>query len=174
MQRSKAEPAPPRGLTEASSGSPTQGAGSPTSQHRSSEHVISRPSSDSGDSTESDSSNNKSIDYQPVRDRKADRLQQKKDKPQHVIFGDSTIKYIGNDRYMGRSPSFIQRTSTTSVALDVIRNWGKNDTVQTAFLHVGLNDVRDDPDNTKFTDKIKSCLDSMSESFPRADIGGFL
>ena len=78
--RSEAEPAPPRGLTEASSGSPTQGAGSPTLQHRSSEHVITRPSSDSGDSTESDSSDNESIDYQPVRDWKAGRLQQKETK----------------------------------------------------------------------------------------------
>ena len=78
--RSEAEPAPPRGLTKSSSGSPSQGAGSPTLQHRSSEHVITRPSSDSGDSTESDSSDNESIDYQPVRDRKAGRLQQKETK----------------------------------------------------------------------------------------------
>ena len=171
VRRSEAEPAPPRGLTEASSGSPSQGAGSPTLQHRSSDHVITRPSSDSGDSTESDSSDNESIDYQPVGDRKAGRLQQKRDKAQHLIFGESTIKYIDNDLYMGRSPSFIQRTSTTSVALDVIHNWGKNDTVQTAVLHVGVNDVRDDPDATIIADKIKSCLDSNSESFPRADIG---
>ena len=171
VRRSEADPVPPRGLTEASSGSPSQGSGSPTVQHCYSEHVITRPSSDSGDRTESDSSDNESIDYQPVGDRKAGRLQQKRDKAQHLIFGDSTIKYIDNDRYMGRSPSFIQRTSTTSVALDVIHNWGKNDTVQTAVLHVGVNDVRDDPDATIIADKIKSCLDSMSESFPRADIG---
>ena len=171
VRRSEVEPAPPRGLTEASSGSPSQGAGSPTLQHRSSDHVITRPSSDSGDSTESGSSDNESIDYQPVGYRKAGRLQQKRDKAQHLIFGDSTIKYIDNDRYMGRSPSFIQRTSTTSVALDVIHNWSKNDTVQTAVLHVGVNGVRDDPDATIIADKIKSCLDSMSESFPRADIG---
>ena len=80
VRRSEAEPAPTRGLTEASSGSPSQGAGSSTLQHRSSEHVITRLSSDSGDSTESNSSDNESIDYQPVGDRKAGRLQQKETK----------------------------------------------------------------------------------------------
>ena len=55
---------------------------------------------------------------------------------------------------MGRSPSFIQRTSTTSVALDAIHNWGKNDTVQIAVLHVRANVVRDDPDATEIADKI--------------------
>ena len=38
------------------------------------------------------------------------------------------------------------------MALDVMCNWGKNGTVQTAVPHVGVNDVRDDPDVTKIAD----------------------
>ena len=103
--------------------------------------------------------------------RKTQYIDNKRNNAQHLVFGDSTTKHIAGDRYMSQAPSFIQRTSTTVVAQDVIWSWKPSETVQTAILHVGVNDVRDGTDRETIVDNLQKCLESMSTAFTNAHIG---
>ena len=93
-----------------------------------------------------------------------------RDAAETVLIGDSTIKHVDGKRYMGRTPSFIQRASTASIALDVLETWTPNSNVKFAVLHVGVNDVRDGLSACDISENVKSCMNQMHTIFPNACI----
>ena len=123
-------------------------------------------SSDTDTSGESDS---ESLVFQDIRRRHPQ--DQKKQEAENILFGDSTVKYIDNDRYMGRAPSYIQRSSTASVTKTMVEKWTPSDKVKTAVVHAGINDVRARKDSNQITSDIKYCLETMKGKFPGASIG---
>ena len=123
--------------------------------------------SDESESSDIDTDNN---GYNIVTNKRADKLDQMKQQAQHIVFGDSTTKYIDKNRYMGRSPCFLQRTSTTSMAYDTTKGWRKNENVQSAVLHVGVNDVREGKDTNTIGYNVVKCLQNMADCFPNAKL----
>ena len=135
-----------------------------------SHHSRSQSSTDSDSGSES-SHDDDDATYRMVTNRKTQYVENKKSNAHHLVFGDSTTKYIAGDRYMNQAPSFIQRTSTTAVAQDVTRGWKPSEAVQSAILHVGVNDVRDGTDRETIVSNIHKCLENMSTAFSNAEIG---
>ena len=56
-----------------------------------------------------------------------------------ILIGDSTVKYIDNERFMGRSlKTHIQRASTTATTRNCVDSWHPNPEVQFVVIHKGL------------------------------------
>ena len=128
-------------------------------------HVYPVSSSDSDEESNADEAGG---EFQYQRD---ERLRNElKDAAESVIIGDSTSKHINPKRYMGRTPSFKQRASTSTIAVDMVENWNPSDKVKHAVLHVGVNDIRDGVPVEDIASNLQSSLNAMHRIFPNACI----
>ena len=99
------------------------------------------------------------------------RLKMKiRDAAETVIIGDSTPKHIQSKRYMGRTPAYVQKASTSTVALDILESWKPSKIVKYAVIHVGVNDIRSDVPVDDITNNLQASMDAMNTIFPDACI----
>ena len=92
-------------------------------------------------------------------------------KAQVVLVRDSTFKYVDNKQFMGALSTFSERASTSQEGAEKIRNWKRNENVEYAICHSGVNDVRANKDSGVIIDNLRSLLLNMCIKFPNAKIG---